>query len=146
MDFQPPHHCVQHHPTGLTGIIRSHKGVIGILLGYIPHKHHNLRVLLASVEAGTATPSEATACLRRKWATQIRGTLKSLHNLGILWRDIKIDNVLINDDGDAVVLDFGGGNTMGWVDRDKYGTMEGEEQGLGKIIEALKVDRGLDEE
>jgi serine/threonine protein kinase len=69
-----------------------------------------------------------------------------LHNLGILWRDIKIDNVLINDDGDAVVLDFGGGNTMGWVDRDKYGTMEGEEQGLAKIIEALKVDRGLDEE
>jgi serine/threonine protein kinase len=69
-----------------------------------------------------------------------------LHNLGILWRDIKIDNVLINHDGDAVVLDFGGGNTMGWVDRDKYGTMEGEEQGLAKIIEALKVDRGLDEE
>ncbi|KAL2128606.1 hypothetical protein VTI74DRAFT_8944 [Chaetomium olivicolor] len=117
----------------LKGIVQSHKGVIGILLGHIPHKHHNLRALLASVEAGTVAPSEATVCLRRKWAMQIRGTLRDLHDLGILWRDIKTDNVLIDEEGDAVVLDFGGGKTMGWVDRDKYGSMEGEEQELQKI-------------
>jgi hypothetical protein len=59
--------------------------------------------------------------------------------MGILWRDAETDNEIINEDGDAVVLDFGGGNTMGWVDRDRYGSMEGEEQGLGKVMEALGV-------
>ncbi|KAK3294166.1 uncharacterized protein B0H64DRAFT_181096 [Chaetomium fimeti] len=121
----------------LKGIVQSHRGVIGILLGYIPHKHHNLRALLA--ETSTAVSSETTTELRYKWAAQIRGTLEELHSLGILWRDIKTDNVLIDENGDAVVLDFGGGNTMGWVDPDKYGTMEGDEQGLLKIMKALEV-------
>jgi serine/threonine protein kinase len=71
---------------------------------------------------------------------QIKQTLAGLHDLGILWRDIKTDNVLIDDNGDAVVLDFGGGNTMGWVDWDKYGTMEGEMQGLRKILDVLEVE------
>lgn len=121
----------------------SHRGVIGILLGYIPHQHHNLRALLAGVDTGTISPVEATVSLRLKWATQIQETLKSLHSLGILWHDINTDNVLINNDGDAVVLDFGGGNTMGWVDSDKYGSMEGEEQGLQKIMEVLGVESGF---
>ena len=29
---------------------------------------------------------------------------------------------------------------MGWVDREKYGTMEGEAQGLRKILDALELD------
>ena len=111
--------------------------MVGVLLGYIPHKHCNLRALLASAEAGTA---EVTADLRRKWAAQIRGVVEGLHSLGILWHDIKVDNVLIDENDDAVVLDFGGGNTMGWVNRDKYGTMEGEKQGLQRIMAALRVE------
>ncbi|KAK4044294.1 hypothetical protein C8A01DRAFT_42963 [Parachaetomium inaequale] len=121
------------------GIIQSHWGVIGILLSYIPHKYHSLHALLTSVEEGTAAPSEAAPSLRQKWARQIRETLAGLHGLGILWRDLKTHNVLINNNGDAVVLDFGGGNTVGWVDNDKYATMEGEEQGLLKIMEALGI-------
>ncbi|EAQ87442.1 predicted protein [Chaetomium globosum CBS 148.51] len=125
----------------LKGLVVSHRGVIGILLGYIPHKHPSLAALLHmdSVATGSIPPDENTASLRRKWATQIEKTLRGLHDLGILWRDLKTDNVLINEDGDAVLLDFGGGNTHGWVDHDKYGTMEGEEQGLKKIMEELKV-------
>ncbi|KAK3299666.1 uncharacterized protein B0H64DRAFT_389253 [Chaetomium fimeti] len=123
----------------LKGIVESHKGVIGILLAYIPHKHHSLHALLDGVESGTIAPSEATTSQRQKWATQIRATLAGLHGLGILWRDLKTNNVLINEDDDAVVLDFGGGNTIGWVDHDKYGSMEGEEQGLEKIMLALRV-------
>ncbi|KAL2194749.1 hypothetical protein P885DRAFT_80055 [Corynascus similis CBS 632.67] len=121
----------------LKGIVQSDERVIGILLAYIPHKHHSLRSLLDGVERGTIAPEEATVSLRQKWATQIRDTLAGLHSLGILWRDIKTDNVLIDEDGDAVVIDFGGGNTVGWVDRDKYGSMEGEMQGLNNIMAAL---------
>jgi hypothetical protein len=51
---------------------------------------------------------------------------KSWTRLGILWRGLKTHNVLIDNNGDAVVLDFVGGNTVGWVDNDKYATMEGE--------------------
>jgi hypothetical protein len=47
--------------------------------------------------------------------------------------------VLIDNNGDAVLLDFGGGNTAGWVDNGKYATMDGEEQGLGRIMEALRI-------
>lgn len=119
--------------------------MIGILLSYIPHRHHSLQALLDGVARGTIPADEATPSLRRKWAMQIRKTLRGLHNLGILWRDIKTNNVLIDENGDAVVLDFGGGNTLGWVDPDKYGTMEGEEQGLGKIMEALNFE-GVDDD
>jgi serine/threonine protein kinase len=121
------------------GIIQSHRGVIGILLSYIPHKHRSLHALLAGIEEGTTAPSEAAPSLRQKWARQIRETLAGLHGLGILWRDPKTDNVLIDNNGDAVLLDFGGGNTAGWVDNDKYATMDGEEQGLGRIMEALRM-------
>jgi serine/threonine protein kinase len=63
-----------------------------------------------------------------------------LHNLGILWRDVKTDNVLLDENNDAVLLEFGGGNTLSWVDEDKYGTMEGDQQGLQKIMKALGVE------
>ncbi len=128
----------------LVGIVQSHIGVIGILIGYIPHKYHSLRALLDGVERGTIAPAEASISLRQKWATQIRRTVTGLHGLGILWLDIKTDNVLIDEHDDAVVIDFGGGNTMGWVDHDKYGTMEGERQGLDKIMAALGVKADSD--
>ncbi|KAI0838568.1 hypothetical protein F5Y06DRAFT_268381 [Hypoxylon sp. FL0890] len=121
----------------LKGIIQSHMGVIGILLNYIPHKYHSLRMLLDGVKCGDIPEAEATISMKTKWATQIKETLKQLHELGILWRDIKTDNVLIDDHGDAILLDFGGGNTLGWVDQDKYNTMEGDVQGLQKILTAL---------
>ncbi|KAK3297226.1 uncharacterized protein B0H64DRAFT_473366 [Chaetomium fimeti] len=128
----------------LKGIIRSHRGVVGILLSYIPHKHHSLHTILAGVKEGTIPASEATPSSRQRWAWQIKETVAGLHGVGILWRDLKTHNILIDDNGDAVVLDFGGGNTVGWVDNDKYATMQGEEQGLGKIMEALGVqDLGL---
>lgn len=127
-----------------SGIVQDNEQVIGILLAYIPHKHHNLRFLLDGIERGTIAPEEATGSLRQKWATQIRDTVAGLHAMGILWLDVKTDNVLIDEDGDAVVIDFGGGNTVGWIDHDKYGTMEGEMQGLNKIMAALGIEASSD--
>jgi hypothetical protein len=130
-------HVVTFWANTVSGIIRSHTGVIGILLSYIPHKYHNLRVLLELLEQGAVLETEATASLKLKWAQQIHHSLARLHKLGILWRDVKSDNILIDENNDAVLLDFGGGNTVGWVDHDKYGTMKGEQQGLQRIMKAL---------
>jgi Ser/Thr protein kinase RdoA (MazF antagonist) len=38
-----------------------------------------------------------------------------LHNKGRVWGDAKPDNVLIRENGDVVLIDFGGGFTLGWV-------------------------------
>jgi serine/threonine protein kinase len=92
---------------------------------------------LKLVDEGIVPETEATTSLKLKWAEQIRYSLAQLHKLGILWRDVKSDNVLIDENNDAVLHDFGGGNTVGWVDREKYGTMEGDQQGLQKIMDAL---------
>lgn len=73
--------------------------------------------------------------LRRRWASQIEGLVKALHQEGIIWGDVKADNVLIDKNNDAWVIDFGGSYTPGWVDSDKAGTLEGDKQGLGKIID-----------
>lgn len=78
------------------------------------------------------------------WATQIRDTLEGLHGLGGLWRDVKTDNVLIDEDRDAVVIDFGRGNTLAWAVRDKYGTMESEIQGLNTIMAVLGIEASSD--
>ncbi|KAM5342054.1 hypothetical protein ACJ41O_015085 [Fusarium nematophilum] len=75
--------------------------------------------------------------LRRKWKKQIRWTVELLHIAGIIWGNVKADNVLIDDRDDAWVIDFSGGYTEGWVDKEHAGTLEGDEQGLSKIIEFI---------
>ncbi|GAP90045.1 putative protein kinase-like [Rosellinia necatrix] len=124
----------------LKGIVRYHTGIIAMLLSYIPHKHSNLRWILQYVKDGSLPKTEASAAMRTKWGEQIKNSVMRLHEIGVLWRDVKTDNVLIDDEGDAIVLDFGGGNTVGWVDEDKYGTLEGDIQGLDKILAALREE------
>lgn len=41
---------------------------------------------------------------------------------------------------DAWVVDFGGGNTVGWVDRGLHGSVEGDEQALARIKKELAED------
>ncbi|KAJ2978636.1 hypothetical protein NUW58_g7437 [Xylaria curta] len=126
----------------IEGIVKSHEGVVGILISLIPKKHHSLRTLLQHIDHGTVSEAAASPALKKKWAGQIKHTLARLHGLGILWRDIKIDNVIIDDNDDAIVHDFGGGNTLGWVDEGKHGTVEGDLQGLEKILKILGNEMG----
>ena len=51
------------------------------------------------------------------------------HGLEIPWKDAKTSNVLTNDHGNAVIANFGGGNTIGWVDTDRCGAMAGTNRG-----------------
>jgi len=44
---------------------------------------------------------------------------------------------MIDNNNDAWLIDLGGGYTEGWVDEDKAGSIEGDLQGVTKIVEHL---------
>ena len=75
--------------------------------------------------------------LREKWYHQIRDTVRALHRHGIVWGDVKPDNVLIDCDRNAWVIDFDGGFSSGYVDKDVMETTEGDEQGVSRMGEEL---------
>ncbi|KAF2275271.1 uncharacterized protein EI97DRAFT_434488 [Westerdykella ornata] len=116
----------------LHGLVRDDETgrVFGLLLDYIDGKSMAMESLLrnASMDA------------RRKWAVQIGYTVWRLHESGIVWGDAKADNVLIDHDDNAWVIDFGGARTEGWVEEDLTETVQGDLQGLGRIIEFLEIE------
>jgi serine/threonine protein kinase len=119
----PPHIRI----CSIYGLVRDENGLLGMLFPWI-----DKRVVLSR---GLAERSPA--CLRRRWASQINGSIKKLHQEGIIWGDAKAENILIDKNDDAWVIDFGGSYTPGWVDEDKAGSLEGDMQGLGKIMDLL---------
>lgn len=120
----------------LTGLVTSSDGgrVIGILEEYIPHGLGNLSTLR---DVDTAVVSLER---RKKWAFQIQITVDLLHEIGLIWGDGKPRNVLIHEEtDDAWLIDFGGGWTDGWVDRELMETQEGDKQAVRRIFEFLAV-------
>lgn len=111
----------------LYGVVREGNALAGMLLTWIDKKG----VL------GRARAEEASIQLSKRWADQVGRSLQALHQQGIIWGDAKAENVLIDKDDNAWIIDFGGSYTPGWVDEDKAGTMEGDFQGLSKIIDML---------
>ena len=75
----------------------------------------------------------------QKWAGQIRGAIEYLHDKGLVWGDAKAANVLVDEDGNAVLIDFGGGYTNGWVDEVNHDTACGDLQGLERIISFMRA-------
>lgn len=91
---------------------------------------------------------------KQRWAQQLRESADALHALGLVWGDGKPGNLVVGvgeahnvtgaghgeeeaPSGDLWLIDFGGGWTDGWVDADKEDTMEGDEQAIRKILDAL---------
>lgn len=113
----------------LHGLVRDDNGaILGLLLTYIDCKHVTLS---CAVEPGTPV------ALRKKWVAQVRFIISELHGAGIVWGDAKPDNVLIDRNQDAWVVDFGGGYTEGWVPKNLAGTVEGDLLALEKIGEFI---------
>jgi len=114
----------------LHGLVQGDdSSIIGLLLTFIDG---------GSVTLLCAVDSDTPKALRERWAHQITFTLKCLHKAGIVWGDVKADNVLIDANQDVWIIDFGGGYTEGWVEEQLAGTLEGDLQGLTKILEYLK--------
>ena len=70
----------------------------------------------------------------RKWIGQIKDAIQYLNQNSLVWGDAKASNVLINEAGNAILIDFGGGFTDGWVNEMNCEIVEGDLQGLEHII------------
>ncbi|KAF4455857.1 Serine threonine protein kinase [Fusarium austroafricanum] len=121
--ISPPHVQI----CRIYGLVGDESGLLGMLFPWIDKREVMSKWLV----------EESPSDLRRRWASQIEASVKKLHQEGIIWGDVKGDNVLIDKNDDAWVIDFGGSYTPGWVDPDKAGTLEGDEQGLRKIMDML---------
>ncbi|GKZ24855.1 hypothetical protein AbraIFM66951_001700 [Aspergillus brasiliensis] len=114
----------------LLGIVQipSSGRTVGLLLSYIACDN---RTLLCTGK------DPQYASLRQKWLGQVTRSIERLHSCGVVWGDVKPDNVLINLQGDAYLIDFGGGYTKGWVDAELANTPEGDLQGLQRLSRFL---------
>ena len=72
-----------------------------------------------------------------KWKNQICLSAGALHKADVTWGDVKAENVLIDERDDAWVVDFGGGYTEGWVEKETAGTLAGDAEGLINILEFI---------
>jgi hypothetical protein len=102
---------------------------LGLLLSLIDHKE--------GMTLQSALQDDPPRHLRERWAKQVSHTIEDPHRAGAVCGDDKSDNVLIDKDGNAWVIDFEGGYTEGWVDKGKAGTKEGDLQGLAKILDRI---------
>ncbi|KAK1579628.1 uncharacterized protein LY79DRAFT_592789 [Colletotrichum navitas] len=64
-------------------------------------------------------------------------SLEKLHQNGIIWGDVKAENVLIDREDNAWIIDFGGSYTPAGVDMEIAGTLAGDAEGLAKILDIL---------
>ncbi|KAF9767661.1 hypothetical protein IL306_015138 [Fusarium sp. DS 682] len=110
--------------------------IIGFLEEYIPVSENWELSTLGSIDHVSTIDENR----RKKWASQVKDTIRLLHQMDITWGDGKASNVLIHrETDDAWVIDFGGGWTEGWVDEDLSGTVAGDEIAVKKIFEYLQV-------
>lgn len=107
--------------------------ILGFLRERIPSKDN----LLDLQEAGFPDFPEE---IRQKVGRQIKETVESLHGIGVVWGDAKPSNVVIDLDNTAWLIDFGGGWPEGWVDENLQDTVEGDQQGVARILEFLDAN------
>lgn len=75
---------------------------------------------------------------RERWAEEAERTKEVLHEHDIVWGDAKADNFVVDNDDKLWIIDFGGSYTEGWVDPEMKETVEGDDMGTERIVNALE--------
>ncbi|KAI1105536.1 hypothetical protein F4804DRAFT_304202 [Jackrogersella minutella] len=123
--FQPP--FLTSRLVGLVVWGANDHSLMGFLEGYIEGDTLSWRM------------EEASLATKTKWFHQIEATMKQLHQTGIVWGDAKLDSVIINPAGDAVVVDFGGGYTPEYIEPELQQTIQGDLMTLEKMAAELGI-------
>lgn len=75
---------------------------------------------------------------KKTWKEQITSAVQLLHTNGMVWGDVKPDNVMIErSTGRAILIDFGGGHNERWVEAKLQETKEGDLQGLSRLVQHI---------
>ena len=116
-------HCSHPHIIQLLGLVIDEAGKIEAMLTEYVEGAISLR------QRESFTSKEI-----KKWSKQIKEAIDYLHENRLVWGDAKAANVLIKNNGDAVLIDFGGGATRDWVSIENYETPGGDMQGWENIV------------
>ncbi|CAN8062930.1 unnamed protein product [Agarophyton chilense] len=120
-------HRFGHHPNilGLHAVVEIREGQVeGILTPFIEGKN------LWQVK-------HATHDQKKTWKKQIVDAVHHIHSQDAVWGDAKPDNIMIESDNNAILVDFEGGYSKGWVDKAVKETREGDLQAVRRICEYI---------
>ncbi|KAG8410009.1 hypothetical protein J3458_019080 [Metarhizium acridum] len=120
----------RHQICTLHGLVldESGHGFVGMLFDWI-----DVRGIMSRNQVASASHQ-----LRDKWAQQIKSSVEKLHSVGAVWGNAAWNDVLIDRNDNAWITGFGASYLPGWVDADKRGTVDGDLQGLEKILDMLQ--------
>ena len=115
--------------------------LIKSLVGYDNSKTEMVGFLLTAIDDPTPLTklldSDVSQERRDKFAKEAERMKGLLHENSIVWGDAKSDNFMVDKHDNLWIIDFGGSYTEGWVDPELMETVEGDNMGVERIVEAL---------
>ena len=110
----------------------------GLILSAIYPNHGTVadRVNRPPQEGRLIAPSITSSSCER-WYHDVENMIHVLHKKGFTWGDVSPNNMIIDEDENVWIVDFGGGYTEGWVEQEDMETEKGDLEGLKRIKEFL---------